>query len=167
MEIWHDVRGYEGIYQVSNIGNVRSLDRICNGVRVKGQYKKQSINSNGYRVVNLVYCGKQRLGLVHRLVATAFIDNPHDKQEVNHIDGDKTNNNVKNLEWVTGDENMEHAFSIGLLQRQPVIMDGYIKFDSITKCAKYLGVDHHEIRRALNGEYKTVHGHSFERSEAI
>ncbi len=169
VEIWKDIKGYEGLYQVSNLGRVRSLDHIyitkC-GKRmlVKGQMKKPSSDNDGYMFVLLRRNGKQKRCAIHRLVAKAFITNQYNKPEVNHIDAVKSNNRVDNLEWVTGKENIQHAMDKGLMTKGTlIIMDGKIVFSSITKCAKHLGVDNHEIRRALNGEYKTVHGHVFAR----
>lgn len=161
MEIWRDICGYEGFYQVSNQGHIRSVDRVCNGVRVKGIAKNPSTNRDGYLFVNLRRNGKQRMLLVHRLVAQAFVDNKQRKPEINHIDGDKSNNNAKNLEWVTSMENIDHALNNGLIQSKAVIMDNRIQFTSIRQCAKFVGVDKSEIRKALHGKYRTVHGHTF------
>lgn len=165
-EQWRDIAGYEGLYQVSNIGRVRSLDHVVKTKRgkdmlVKGK-DKSLLNRKGYMFVLLRNRRVQQMCAVHRLVATAFIPNLDNKPEVNHIDANKSNNCVNNLEWVTGEENMRHAYDNGLVVKgQAVIMDEKIVFDSISKCAKHVGVDPHEIRRALNGEYKTVHGHIF------
>lgn len=117
MEKWKDIEGYEGIYQVSDQGRVKSLDRDinCNGTHRKfeGKYLKIK-NPQGYDQVNLSKEGKQKTCLVHRLVAIAFIENPENKPEVNHIDGCKTNNCLSNLEWNTRSENQQHAVDIGL-----------------------------------------------------
>lgn len=161
MEEWRDICGYEGFYQVSNKGRVRSLDRICNGVHIRGIAKNPSKNQDGYLFVNLQRNGKKRMLLVHRLVAQAFVDNKQHKPEINHIDGDKTNNNAENLEWVTSYENIDHALKNGLIQSKAVIMDNRTQFASIRQCAKFVGVDKNEIKKALRGEYKTVHGHTF------
>lgn len=115
VEIWVDIEGYEGLYQVSNFGRVRSLDRIGDNGRIyKGVTKALSDNGRGYLQVNLKIKGKQRNLYIHRLVAQAFIPNPENKPEVNHIDGDKSNNFVSNLEWVTHVENVKHCFENGL-----------------------------------------------------
>ena len=103
MEIWKDVIGYEGIYQVSNFGNVRSLNW-----RNTGKIKNLSIriNNDGYCLVNLSGDSKCKSKTVHRLVATAFLKNPNNYLEINHIDENKLNNCVSNLEWCTHKENV-------------------------------------------------------------
>lgn len=119
IEIWKDIDGYEGIYQVSSLGRVRSLDRTLldkNNVeyKVKGKIRKISCNGKGYQQIQLSKEGRLEMFLVHRLVAESFINNPDGLPIVNHIDGSKTNNNVNNLEWVSNSENINHAISIGL-----------------------------------------------------
>lgn len=103
-EIWKDIVGYEGFYQVSNLGRVRSLKCI----------KRTIFNNSGYEIVNLKVKRKQKNKLVHRLVAETFIPNPFNKEQVNHKDGNKKNNSVDNLEWCSRHENMVHAYKQGL-----------------------------------------------------
>lgn len=122
VEEWKDISGYEGYYQVSNLGNVKSLDRTIlqnNGVTInpKGKQLKQHLNHKGYPEVNLTRGGKAKGFRIHRLVAIAFIPNTDNKPEVNHINCIKTDNSVDNLEWVTGVENIRHAFQNGLIDR--------------------------------------------------
>lgn len=117
-EIWKDVVGYEGIYEVSNIGNVRSLDRYVYGKLdskhfVKGKVFKLQKSHKGYRTVILHKCGKAKQKQVHRLVAEAFISNPLNFPQVNHKDTNKENNCVNNLEWITNYGNMQHAVKNG------------------------------------------------------
>lgn len=111
-EVWKDVEGYEGIYQVSDMGRVRSLAR-------KGKLSTElmGIHSTtlGYKFCSLSLNGKTKHKLLHRLVAIAFISNPEGKETVNHKDGDKSNNAVINLEWATRSENVQHGYDNGLL----------------------------------------------------
>lgn len=106
-EVWKDVVGYEGIYFVSNIGNVKRRRKRC--------ALKSTINKYGYSLVVLSVNCKAKAITTHRLVAMAFIDNPENKKEVNHINGIKTDNRVDNLEWATREENMSHAVNSGLI----------------------------------------------------
>jgi len=120
-EIWKDIDGYEGYYQVSNMGRVRSLDRLVehptNGARVlNGELRKLKTHRSGYHHLGLTKDGETKYRLVHRLVAQAFIPNPESKPQVNHIDGVKTNNNVSNLEWATHKENTVHAVENKLIK---------------------------------------------------
>ena len=118
MEIWKDIKDYEGLYQVSNIGKVRSLDRVVQGKlgslrTLKGKELSATDNGKGYLKVALQTNGRstRKIYKVHRLVAETFIPNPLNKPEVNHIDCDKTNNHVSNLEWSTSSENSSHAYN--------------------------------------------------------
>jgi len=106
-EIWKDIRGYRGKYKISNLGNVMSFAQHTDGKQLK-PLKHQ----RGYRQVILRIDGNVQSFLIHRLVANAFIDVEIDKRYVNHIDGNKSNNNVSNLEWVTCIDNSVHAFTM-------------------------------------------------------
>lgn len=107
-EIWRDVDGYDGKYQVSNFGRVKSFQR---GERIL----KPGLDYKGYPYVALWHGGKGKHTFVHRLVAEAFIPNPDNKPQVNHVDGDKANNHTDNLEWCTQSENTRHAYVTGLI----------------------------------------------------
>lgn len=117
-EIWKPVVGLEDAYEVSSLGNVRSLAReyFING----GLYKKKSvilkgsISTNGYHRHTLSFLDKRIYKNTHRIVAEAFIPNPDNKPQINHIDGNKLNNTVSNLEWCDAKENLNHAYKIGL-----------------------------------------------------
>ena len=115
MEIWKDIEGYENKYQVSNLGNVKSLETWTGDKYIRREkILKNMVYGNGYYYVCLSKNGKVKKYKVNRLVAQAFIPNPDNKPFTNHIDGDKLNNNVDNLEWCTQSENMKHASMIGL-----------------------------------------------------
>jgi hypothetical protein len=129
VEEWRDIEGYEGIYQVSNLGRVKSLDRAVqhrNGkvLMKKGKQLKVVYAGNKYGRIILNKNGKKSAKLIHRLVALTFIINETNLKEVNHKDLDKTNNSVENLEWVSPKQNTQHAFN-----------NRYIK--------RYLGEDNH------------------------
>lgn len=120
-EEWRDIVGYEGIYQVSNTGLVRSLDRLRkhkgnNVVKIKGVTLKGYVSdSTGYRMVGLSKNGNAKTFTVHRLTATHFLENIKNKPQVNHIDCDKLNNRIDNLEWSTSSENTKHAYDNNLI----------------------------------------------------
>lgn len=119
MEIWKDIKGFEGYYQVSDNGNVRSVTRH-DGVHERiGQLIKPVLKYNGYLQVGLTKHSKRKHISIHRLVAINFIDNPENKPQVNHIDCNKQNNNINNLEWVTSKENLYHAKINGLRNNIP------------------------------------------------
>ena len=114
IEEWRTIEGYEGLYEVSNLGRVRSLDMYVKGrygnYRLhKGKVLSPAKDKNGYLKVNLCYNGKDKIIRVHRLVAGAFVSNPDNLPEVNHKDEDKTNNNVENLEWCNRKDNINYG----------------------------------------------------------
>lgn len=172
IEIWRDVVGYEGYYQVSNLGEVRSLPRyrIENGKRkylMKGVILNQSTTTTGYKKVELMINGIRKSYKVHRLVAEAFIVNTYDKPFVNHKDGNPLNNIVDNLEWCTHLENIKHARETGLktyaqdfVDHTDVIKD-YLSSTTEYTCKKY-GISKtilygilkkHDIKRHRNVKY--------------
>lgn len=113
-EIWKDIKGYEGLYQVSNYGRVKSLDRKSDidGRLIKSKILKPGLNNPGYKFVILRKNGISENKMIHRLVAETFLNNPMDC--VNHKDGNKLNNHMSNLEWCTYSENKKHAYETGL-----------------------------------------------------
>jgi hypothetical protein len=117
-EEWKTVDDLGGRYEVSNLGNIRSIGYIDgSGKFRKPRYLKCSYSKHlKYKVFSTAYMGKNMLRYVHRLVALAFIPKPDGRYEVNHIDGDKANCKLSNLEWVTSRENSQHAFRMGLIK---------------------------------------------------
>lgn len=117
-EIWKDIKEYEGCYQVSNMGRVRSLTRkvpTFNGYRItKGKLLKPLKTNRNYFRVCLKQNQKNKYISIHRLVAETFLNNPNNYPVINHIDGDTANNTVTNLEWCTQSHNVKEAYRIGL-----------------------------------------------------
>ena len=111
-EIWKDIEGYEGLYQISNLGRVKSFPRKGTQTK-KEKILKEKRDKKGYCFVSLNNVGAKPYK-IHRLVAQAFIPNLENKPQINHIDGDKTNNRIDNLEWCNNSENQIHAYKKGL-----------------------------------------------------
>lgn len=111
-EVWEDIPEYEGFYKVSNLGRVKSLPR--NGTIQQERIMINKITKQGYVTVHLRKLGVSKYLKIHRLVALTFLNNPENKPQVNHKDGNKENNNLSNLEWMTVSENVQHAFDTGL-----------------------------------------------------
>lgn len=145
-EVWKDIKGYEGFYQISNLGRVKSL--IRKNV-LKEKIIKGGIQKNGYKFVLLYKDKNSKIFRVHRLVAEAFIPNPNKYKEVNHIDENKTNNNVENLEWCTRKYNCSYGnFNESKIKKviQYDIIGNYIReWSSITEAQKKLGINHSSI----------------------
>lgn len=118
-EIWRPIEATQGKYEISNCGRLRSVDRIRvdslgKSYAMRGQIRKPSLNACGYYAIPLTWDGQGKSYLIHRLVAECFLSNFSNKLEVNHIDGNKLNNHVSNLEMVTKLENMRHSYKHGL-----------------------------------------------------
>ena len=116
-EIWKPITGYRGRYLISNLGRIKSLGRYWE-FNPKVIILKQYIGIHGYYQVSLYKKGNRYNAMIHRIMAQEFLKNPHHKEEVNHIDGDKLNNCLSNLNWMTKSENMCHARDLGLLNME-------------------------------------------------
>ena len=164
-EIWKDIPFYEGYYQVSNLGNFRSLPRVIkyksNGTRnYPSKVLLTETTKDNYQRIVLMKDGIKTRYQAHRLVALTFIPNPDNKPFINHIDGNKSNNVVTNLEWCTASENMIHADNTGLRDmstHQPsnskkikCIETGEV-FTSYAKAVKWLGKSNTSISTLVRG----------------
>ena len=173
-EIWKDVFGYEGTYQVSNLGNIKTFNWKNTG---KERVMRPAVDGSGYLRTMLAKDGVNKTVKIHRLIAETFIDNPENKAEVNHIDGNKTNNRVDNLEWSTRAENINHAIKNGLfagclkaieksntkLMKPIIAIDIHtgqsIYFKSIRDAERALNTKH--INKVIRGERKQANGYTF------
>ncbi len=174
-EIWKDIKGYEGLYQVSNLGRIKSLAReysVNKGKRYIGErIKNLRKDSRGhYLLVDLSKNGKSKTLLVHRIVAEHFINNPNNLTQVNHKDEDKTNNNVENLEWCDGKYNQNY----GTLpkrrneklkhikhEKKVICIEDKIIFNSIKEAGKYYNIETGNISRVCSKKRKSVGGKTF------
>lgn len=149
-EIWKDIEGFEGVYQVSNLGRVKSLARtrrskggcIC---PVAEKILRQNTDKDGYKDVALSRDAKLHYLRVHRLVALAFIPNPHNYPMINHKDENPANNTVSNLEWC--DQSYNTSYSNYKISR-PVLLDGKY-FVSIRAAARSINADGHALKYRL------------------
>lgn len=169
-EAWLPIKNYEGKYEVSNLGRVRNLHAMRNtkdtGVRVL----KPHVATNGYYCVHLFKDGKRKLHTIHRLIAIAFIPNPNGYREVNHIDENKLNNSLDNLEWVTHKYNIAYSHNIekaySKTRRAVLVHDKKTKefvgeYKSAREAARELGCYVWNINDCLKGRLKTYRGYIF------
>lgn len=172
-EVWKPVKeeGFEGFYEVSDHGRIRSVDRIVEGkrgpIKYKGKLISTPLNDDGYPAFNFCYAGKKKSARVHQVVAKAFIPNPANLPEINHKDEDKANNCISNLEWCTREYNMNYGTGLKRMKKHPNqikrheeskapivginIKDGLeIRFESISE-ANRKGFKRRNLWSALNG----------------
>lgn len=164
---WKSVAGFEGLYEVNDNGEVRSVPRFRSGkggapTPVKGRTLKQSKDRYGYLKVCLRDGSKAHNVLVHRIVAEAFIPNPENKPSVNHIDENKTNNSVSNLEWATVKENNNHGSRPEKLGRRVRRLPDMVEYPTIRAAAREMGVHPTSIRQAIVGRTGSCCGFRWE-----
>lgn len=169
-EIWKDINGYEGLYQISNLGRVKSVDRyLIDGRFINGGIMAIRISNSGYLRVGLRNGKEQKTFLVHRLVAEAFISNPDNLPQVNHKDENKENNCVENLEWCTAKYNNNYGTHVERStapQRKTVYqysIDGqFIKeWPSSIEIQRQLSFSQGNISACCRGERKTAYGYKW------
>lgn len=146
-EIWKDIVGYEGYYILSNRGEVVGLERTIVGkdgvVKIyKRKKQKTFISTTGYVIVILCKNGVAKKKSIHRLLATAFIPNPHNKPEINHKNSIRSDNRLENLEWVTRSENVQHGYSFGFMkQKRKPFIEKETKINKIKRSVVQLSLD--------------------------
>lgn len=154
-ELWKDIKNYEGLYQISNLGRIKRLMFINNNVCKKQErILKITDNGNGYKIVGL--CNKNRKNFyVHRLVAQAFLENKDNHTQINHKDYNRANNNVENLEWISVKDNINYS-KINRLNSKRVVRKVKSKY------GKYIGLDNRYnkfyIKVPVQGKIKTLSG---------
>lgn len=176
-EIWKDIKGYEGLYQVSNLGNVRSVDRIVlrNGIQVprKGKILNQ-IKFGDYLTVHLSKNGIKKHFRIHRLVAEAFLSNPDNLPIVNHKDYNVFNNNVDNLEWCSYKYNNNYGSRNQKLSNTRTGKSAYIKviqtsltgdfikeWSSVKEITDTTGYSYGYLLMVLSGKYESAYGYKW------
>lgn len=151
-KVWKEVPGYAERYQVSNHGEVKNTR--------SGRTLRPHITGKGYKQITLSKQGKRSYPLVHRLVALAFIPNPEEKPQINHKNGDKTDNRPENLEWCTLSENLKHRHRVlnqpGGRCKPVVCIDTGVSYRSAKAAAEALGLSRVGVTQVCNGQQKTT-----------
>lgn len=169
-EIWKQIPGYEGYYKASNLGRVRGVDRMANskgGMRLyKGHILKQNSVHDGYMQVKFCINNKKSQQLVHRLIAMTFIPNPEHLPQVNHKDGNTSNNTVENLEWCTASQNSLHRNRVlkkwvGHPKKPVICLETGTVYESSHHAARALGITQGNIFAVCQGKWQTAGGLHF------
>lgn len=194
MEVWKDIVGFEGLYQVSSEGRVKALDRVTHGKHRPGMIRRPSINKvNGYSYINLSKDGVARNYLLHRIVATAFVDNPNGYETVNHKNEKKQDNRAENLEWMTLADNLRYGTHVERATKNKPSMKGekhpnfgkrgsesvthkgrvigislkdpavIVEFDTAATAGRELGLSTGQLCDAINGKAKSCGGYRWRR----
>lgn len=177
MTNWKSVKGYEGLYEVSDDGFVRSLERMTtgkDGVSKPVHSRTLRLNPsmitkrhpNAHYTVELWKDNKRKRMSIHRIVGEAFISNPEGKPQINHIDGNPSNNHISNLEWCTNSENMKHAYELGLAKprgMKPIkgtnlITGNILYFGSVAEASRFFDVTEGSIKAPLKGYGRSKNG---------
>lgn len=174
MAEWRDIKGFEGLYQCSDEGEVRGVERLMGPAkgdkpRIKKSVKLKLVDHKGYLQVRLYKNGKQHSYLVHRLIAETFLPNDDPTKEVNHINECKSDNRVSNLEWISHIENVNHATcqerkvknnkrTCEVIQ---ISKDGNVlnEYDSIREAGRITNISNQSISACVNGKRKTAGGY--------
>jgi hypothetical protein len=175
-ETWVDIEGYEELYSISTLGRVKSLERYRQNhgrlQKVESKIKSTRKDKQGYVLLDLYKDNKPKTVRVHRIVAEAFIPNPNNKETVNHIDGDKSNNNINNLEWASAKEQNEHFYKRNLKSKENIekavkamnkVQSKKVKclndetvYESVSEAARQIGITGSLIARCCRGERKSA-----------
>ncbi len=185
-EVWEDIKGLEGWYQVSNKGRFKSKGWIIligknkEEKHYSDRILRQPVDKKGYLRINFSKKGKYLKALSHRIVAITFIPNPENKPQVNHKKGIKTDNRVSQLEWATQTENIRHGYAIGLFTKDTkgskschakkiiqydLNMNKIKEWDSIIEAAQHINSPYPSLWRILTGKYPSFKGYIFKYSE--
>lgn len=176
-EVWKDIIGFQGYYQISNTGYVKSLQRYyiqkrpnekIRSIPIRERLLKPSKQKCGYMLVTLQVNTNVYYRSVHRLVAEHFIPNPENKPQVNHKDLNKINNTVSNLEWASRSENIRHSYdngrNVGVKPIQMLCkksMNVLMEFSCVKDAAKYVNRGHCNISSCANGKLNTAYGYKW------
>lgn len=163
MEVWKSVLNYEGLYEVSNLGNIRSL---CSrwGKRKIPRIVNQHLTKKGYKRVSLCKNNEKKLYMVHRLVYEAFNNKIDNGMEINHKDYNRANNNLSNLELINHTDNVRYSKALKVLQFD---LDGNLikEWDSTRDIEREINIDHRQVSDNCNGKQKTCKGYIFKYKE--